>query len=274
MRLDIKQRTFFFDGAMGTELQKLGITSAPVLANLSNPKEVQDVHKQYSEAGADILTANTFGAYYHNHSNYAQLISAAFNNARLVHKGLVALDLGPTGLILEPYGTDTTDYVADIFTKTIDAGLKNNADLILIETMMDINELEIAAGLAKKTKLPIFGSMSFNENGRTMYGNSIKDIVECLDNLNVDAIGINCGNGFNNLNAFAVELLTLTRTPIFMQPNAGLPEMINGAITYTLTPQDYASFMLELKEHGVSILGGCCGTTPEHIKQMVRMCQK
>jgi len=273
----IKTKKLFLDGGTGTEFHKQGLTGDPVTANISHPQEVIDLHCAYLSAGADIITANTFGAYSHKHSNFAQLISAAIGNARIAitqssdaSNKWIALDMGPTGLTLEPYGNTTAQEVAAIFAQTIKHGAANGASLILIETMMDPAELEIAVTEAKKTNLPVFATMSFDTNGRTMYGASIKTMVELLAKLKVDALGMNCGQGLSQYAPLVEELLNTTNLPVIFQPNAGLPEMIDGAPKYNILPEVYANFMAEMATKGVAILGGCCGTEPAHIAAMVK----
>ena len=272
----LMNKTLFFDGGTGTELQKLGITDSPVVANITHPQAIQRVHHAYLQAGANIITANTFGAYCHKHNNFKQIISAAFDNARTAianispHTNtLVVLDLGPTGLMLEPYGDIPVSEMASIYQKTITHGVASGADAILIETMMDLNELEIAVTEAIKSNLPILATMSFDVNGRTMYGASIKDMVNLLEHLKADAIGINCGHGLAGYKTQVAELTNLTKLPVIVQPNAGLPEIKNGMAKYNLSPIEFAEFMAEMSNLGVKILGGCCGTTPAHIAEMV-----
>jgi len=258
------------DGGTGTEFQKLGILGDPVLANLTHPQAVTDLHFAYLQAGADIITANTFGAYSHKHSNFAEIIDAAMDHARAAVKraqrGLIALDMGPTGLTLEPYGDTTADEAAAIFAATVTRGAKH-ADLIIIETMMDLAELEIAVTQAKKTGLQIYATMSFDTSGRTMYGASVKDMAASMEKLGVAALGLNCGQGMDYAHILE-ETLSATTLPVIFQPNAGLPQMVGGVATYDVQPAEYAAYMARMHTLGVSILGGCCGTTPAHIKAL------
>lgn len=266
-------RRLFFDGGTGTELQKLGVSGDPVAANISHPQAIIDVHRAYLQAGANVITANTFGAYRHKHENFAEIIAAAMANARAAIGGgdaHVVLDLGPTGLMLEPYGDTTEEEIADIFAQTIKHGATHGADAILIETMMDINELEIAITEAKKTGLPVIATMSFDPNGRTMYGASIADLADLARRLQINAVGINCGQGLAGYKTLITELVSLADMPVIVQPNAGLPEMVDGAARYNLSPSDFAEFMAEVAGLGVQILGGCCGTTPAHIAAVVQ----
>jgi len=252
------------DGAMGTELQKKGLTQDPVLYNLSHPQAIIDIHKSYLSAGADIITANTFGAYSHKHTNSHELIRMAIKNGREAlygHKNKwLALDMGPTGQMLEPYGDMTEDECFEIFLQAAKAGA--DADLIIIETMMDLNELTLAVKAAKETGLPIFTTMAFDKNGRTMMGNTIDGMLDALDN-KVQAIGLNCGMP-NDYAPLAAELKSKTKLPIIIQPNAGLPHTsTQGNAIYNLTPQEFAA---QLSAMEIAIVGGCCGTSPEYIK--------
>jgi len=264
-----------FDGAMGTELQKRGLHQDPAVLNLSHPDEIIAIHQEYLTAGANILTANTFGAYSHKHDNAAQLIKAAISNGkqaidRQADKWL-ALDLGPTGLMIEPYGDTTEEECYQIFKEAVQAGADCGADLILVETMMDLTELKLAVTAAKESGLPVFATMSFDKSGRTMMGASLDDMVSLLEGLNVDALGMNCGFGPDIYAQLAAELSKITKLPIIIQPNAGMPipdETATAApggnipVRYNLTPDDFAKALLSMN---VNIMGGCCGTTPGHI---------
>ena len=263
----LSARKLLFDGAMGTQLQKRGLTQDPVLLNLTHAKQVTEVHRAYLEAGADIIIANTFGAYKHKHDNFKDIIHAALTNARAAMQGThdkwLALDLGPTGLMLEPYGDATPEECADIYSATIDTGVSQGVDLILIETMMDLTELEIAVTSAKATGLPVFATMTFDKNGRTMMGASIKDMVSLLEGLGADAIGMNCGFGPDIYANLAKELRLATSLPTIIQPNAGLPTTApDGSSGYDLTVSDFVKIVSQID---ANIIGGCCGTSPEHI---------
>ena len=268
----LKQRHVFFDGAMGTELQKRGKPEDPALLNLSAPEDIIAIHREYLAAGADILTANTFGAYTHKHENAAEIIKAAISHGRTALAGQkgkwLALDLGPTGLMLEPYGDTTEEECRQIYDDAVKAGAENGADLILIETMMDLAELEIAITAAKATGLPVFATMSFDKNGRTMMGASIADMVTLLEDLGVDALGMNCGFGPDVYAGLAAELTSKTKLPVIIQPNAGMPTTsASGAAEYSLTPEDFAAAMGTMD---AKIMGGCCGTSPAHIEALVK----
>jgi len=258
---------------MGTELQKRGLSQDPAILNLTHPEAIIEIHQQYLKAGANIITANTFGAYTHKHSNAADIIKAAMSHAQTAladYPGTyLALDLGPTGLMLEPYGEATPDELLTLFKEAVAVGASSGASLILIETMMDINELELAITAAKETALPICATMTFDKNGRTMMGTSIKDMVQALDKLGIAAIGMNCGFGPDIYANLAPELKSLTNLPIIMQPNAGMPVVTEGSTTpgYDLTIEDFVNAVVSME---VDIMGGCCGTSPQHISALVQ----
>jgi len=269
----------FFDGAMGTELQKRGLNQDPAILNLSNPEAIIQIHREYLAAGADILTANTFGAYSHKHGDAAGIIRAAFSHARAALDGKpgkwLALDLGPTGLMLTPYGDTPHEECRKIFEEAVTLGANCGADLILIETMMDPAELELAVEEAKKTGLPVFATMSFDKNGRTMMGASLEDMARLLEKLGADAIGMNCGFGPDIYVQLAAQLAGITTLPIIVQPNAGMPLPAEPDPArpgeylpprYSLTASDFAKAMAAID---ADIVGGCCGTSPAHIAALV-----
>ena len=257
------------DGAMGTELYKRGYTGDTALANVSAFSHVAEIHRAYLEAGSTVLTANTFSAYPHKHKNFAELINKGIEAARTAGGNRVFHNLGPTGLILEPYGDSTDDELFEIFSQAAAAGA--DADGYLIETMMDLRELEIAVRAAAQFNKPIYATMTFNENGKTMYGNSIKDLCDALKDTGA-VIGMNCGFGPEAYLPL-VDEMALYAESIILQPNAGLPVVLSdGTTEYTLGPADFAQIMLRAKDKA-DILGGCCGTTPEHIRAMVELCK-
>ena len=271
-----KKGPIIFDGAMGTELQKRGLHQDPAILNLSHPESIIDLHCEYLKAGADVLTANTFGAYSYKYPNAKDMIKAAISHGRKALEGhpgkLLALDLGPTGLLLEPYGDTTPEECSAIFEEAVSTGISYGVDLILVETMMDLTELELAVRAAKNTCLPVIATMTFDKNGKTMMGASIDDMVNLLANLKVDALGMNCGFGPDIYTKLASELISKTSLPIIVQPNAGLPipnestdKNSIGAPRYNLSVEEFSEAMAAMHTLGVTLLGGCCGTTPEHI---------
>ena len=262
------------DGAMGTELIKTGIKGETSVVNITNPEVITKIHLSYAKAGATIITANTFGAYKHKFENANEQIKAALscaNKIKEVYNIEVALDIGATGLLLEPYGDTTEEECLDIFTSACETGAANDADLIIIETMMDINEMSLALQAATKTGLPIIATMSFNENGKTMYGVSLEDMAEELTHPNIISIGMNCGFGPDIYLTLVENLKSLTNKPLTIQPNAGIPIInSNGETEYPLSPDEFAKTMYEAYKKEVKYLGGCCGTTPEHIKALTQ----
>jgi len=281
MSFSYEQSHVYWDGGTGTEMQKLGILGDPVLANLSQPEEVIKIHQSYVNAGANIITTNTFGAYRHKYENFAEIITAAIANAHasinLVQDVSLTFNLGSTGLMLEPYGDTTVEECASIYAASLDCAVKNGLNCVLFETMMDLNELEIAVLEAKKRGMYVAATMSFEPNGRTLYGTSLQEMVECLQRIGAETIGMNCGQGLDDYKKFVPELIKLLEPfnlHALVQPNAGLPEMVDGKPQYNILPQEYASFMAGIAIQGVKFLGGCCGTTPAHIAAMVEMCSQ
>ena len=280
--MDFSKKLLFLDGAMGSMLQKYGMKpgEASDTQNLINGSAVVDIHRKYIKAGADILTANTFGAYTLHHDNADELIKAAVDHIKAAMKAentckLIALDMGPSGQLLEPYGDLTYEECQHVFLQAAQTGAKAGADLILIETMSDINEMKAAISAARITGLPVIASMTFDKVGRTMMGVDIESMVAELEMTSVDAIGMNCGYGPELYEALLPQLTKLTTLPILVQPNAGLPELADGKSCYTMTPQSFAQSMKKMASlmNNKGILGGCCGTTPEHIKKMVDLCR-
>ena len=255
----------FFDFAMGTEL--ISLKKDPIEINITDPERIINIHKSAIKAGANILTTNTFGAYKRD-----DLIKAAFDNIRKAGAEKIAFDMGPIGQMLEPYGDMEQEECLKIFSHFIKTGVSFKPDIILIETMSDIEEMRLACTAAKDAGLPIYATMTFNENGRTFTGATIKDMADLLHSFNVQALGFNCGFGPKSFVPLVKTLKELTNLPIIVQPNAGMPVLKDGQAVYELTPKDFALQMLELLQLGASIFGGCCGTTAEHLQSMVAHC--
>ena len=267
----------FFDGGMGTMLQQLGlkIGECPEVLNVENPSVVKQIHELYAGAGSDFITTNTFGG------NKVRLKKTNYSVIEVVQKALeiaisvvsmdrIALDIGPTGEFIEPYGDATLEGIYDVFAEQISAA-KDKAGLILIETMSDINEMEMAIKAAKEcSKLPIYCTFTFMENGRTLMGADVKTVTEFLNKQNIQVMGVNCSTGPEQMVSIIKEMLKYSKVPVMAQPNAGLPKLVDGIAVYDVTPQQYAQQMRKLAQMGVSILGGCCGTTPEFIREMVK----
>lgn len=272
----LKTKEFvMLDGAMGTMLQKSGLEvgEIPEELNITNPECIINIHKAYIDAGADVVYANTFGAnsYKLSDSQYdvKTLVSSAIKNARDASKDtdtLVALDIGPIGKLLEPTGTLTFDEAYEIFKQVVIAG--KDADIIVFETMTDLYELKAGVLAAKENSdMPVMCTMTFEENSRTFTGCEISAMALTLEGLGVNAIGINCSLGPKQLEPLVCELSRWTTLPIILKPNAGLPDPETNL--YDVTPLEFARQMKELVKYGVRIIGGCCGTSPEYIKQTV-----
>lgn len=272
-----EDRYIFFDGGMGTMLQAKGmkIGAIPELLNLENPDWIIDIHKMYINAGADVIYANTFGANAYKlkatGKSVSEIISAAIKNAREACKGtdtLVALDIGPIGQLLEPTGTLKFEEAYEIYKEQLIAG--KDADLVVFETQTDLYELKAAVLAAKEnTDLPIVCTMTFEKNHRTFTGCGITNMAYTLDGLGVDAMGVNCSLGPEDLYDVIDELAQCTDTPIVVKPNAGLPDPVTNE--YNVSPKEFAGQLTKFSDYGVKIIGGCCGTTPEYIKEVTNL---
>ena len=257
----------YFDGGMGSMLN-LAAGELPEQLNITEPERVFAVHKAYAEAGADIITANTFGANPLKYENYEEIIKAGVLLAKKTGKR-VALDMGPTGKLLKPMGDLDFEECIDVFSKVVRAGAEN-ADIVLIETMGDTYEIKAAVIAAKENcDLPVFVSMIFDEKGRLLTGADVKTALAMVEGLGADVIGFNCGLGPKQMIPLVKELSKYASTPIMVNPNAGLPESINGETVYNVEPDEFAEYMKEIADIGVYSLGGCCGTTPKHIEKLI-----
>ena len=272
----MENQLIFLDGAMGTMLQRNGLKPGeiPELLSITNPALLTDIHRQYIEAGAQIIYANTFGANRRKLQNtpYAvdAVVTAAIGAAKKACEGTsacVALDIGPLGALLEPLGTLAFEDAVDLFGEIAEAGEKAGADLICIETMTDLYEAKAALLACKeRTKLPVWVTMSFDSNGRTFTGCTIPSMAHTLEGLGADAIGLNCSQGPKQLLPLFRELCRTTSLPVIAKPNAGLPDPVDGH--YDLPPEEFAAAMRDAVEAGVSIVGGCCGTNPTYIRAL------
>lgn len=265
----------FLDGAMGTMLQANGLEAGgvPELLNFTRPELIGSIHKEYAEAGAHIVYANTFGANRYKLSEtdktVGEVIPAALKNARHAcgEKALVALDIGPIGQLLEPTGGLSFEEAYDIFREQVIAGA-DHADLIVFETMTDLYELKAAVLAAKENSdLPIVCTMTFEKNIRTFTGCSVSAMALTMEGLGVDAVGVNCSLGPRELEPVVAELSGWTSLPIAVKPNAGLPDPVTGK--YDVTPAEFAESAAGLVKYGVKLVGGCCGTTPDFIRAVV-----
>lgn len=257
----------YFDGGMGTMLE-LKAGELPEALNITNPDRVFAIHKAYAEAGCDIISANTFGANRFKYDNVDEIVKAGVKNAKRAGKK-VALDIGPTGKLLNPMGDLDFEECVDIFAEMVNAG-KDEADVVLLETFGDLYEIK-AAMLAVKENcdLPLIVSMIFDEKARLLTGADVRTACAVVEALGADAIGFNCGLGPKQMLPLVKELEEHSSIPIIVMPNAGLPESVNGETVYNVAPDEFAGYMKQIAQMGVSYLGGCCGTTPAHLKAMI-----
>ena len=282
IRDEIGKRLLFFDGGMGSLLQKRGLQAGelPETWNILKPDVLTEIHKEYAEAGADIMLANTFGANRFKYAdNLEEIVNAAVVNARegirlSGRQAYVALDVGPTGKLLKPMGTLDFEEAVDVFADVVKAGVKAGVDLILIETMNDSYELKAAMLAAKENSdLPVFATVVFDEKHKMLTGASPMAIVAMLEGLHADAIGMNCGLGPKELLPIFQEMAQYASCPLIINPNAGLPRNDHGKTVYDVGPEEFAEGMVPFVEAGAWFAGGCCGTTPEHIKALVDRCR-
>lgn len=257
----------YFDGGMGTMLN-LKAGELPELLNINDPERVYAIHKAYADAGCNIISANTFGANRFKYDNVDEIVKSAVKNAKRTGKK-VALDIGPTGKLLKPMGDLDFEECVDIFADVVKAG-RDDADLVLLETFGDLYEIK-AAMLAVKENcdLPLVVSMIFDEKARLLTGADVRTACAVVEGLGADAIGFNCGLGPKQMIPLVEELEKHASIPILVMPNAGLPESVNGETIFNVDPDEFASYMTQIAKMGVSYLGGCCGTTPAHLKAMI-----
>lgn len=273
----LENKFYYLDGGMGTTLQQslLQIGEKPELLNITHPEEIIKIHKTFIEKGSDIIYSNTFGCNSHKMADagysVTELIQAALKNARKAVEGTsakVALDIGPIGEMMEPSGVLSFDEAYEIIKEQVLAG-KELADLVVLETMTDLYEVKAAVLAVKENcDLPLFVTMSFEENQRTFTGCSIESFGRTVEGLGVDAIGVNCSLGPIELYPIIERLSKNTTLPLIVKANAGLPDPVTNE--YVLGPKDFAAAMKKIAELGVQILGGCCGTTPEYISEMIK----
>ena len=266
----------FLDGAMGTQLQNRGLQPGeiPELWNLTRPADITAVHRAYLEAGADIVSTNTFGANpakYHGDAPLKDVIAAAVHCARDAGAKRVALDVGPTGRLLKPAGDFEFDAAYDAFAEQIRLGAEAGADLVFLETFGDTYELKAALLAAKENaKLPILASVALGEDGKLLTGADVDTIAALFNALKPDAAGFNCGFGPDRLLPFLKRFAERTNLPIIAKPNAGLPKVVDGKTVFTVGPEEFARDVAACIEAGATYVGGCCGTTPRHIAAIKR----
>ena len=278
----IKSNIVVFDGAMGTMLQQngLNIGQSTEVFGFENPDKVMKIHKLYLDAGANIITTNTFGANEIRLNKTGYSVEKIIDNAVKIAKKaveesdkdksrFVALSLGPIGEMLEPIGKLSFEKAYEIFKRQAIQGEKSGADLAIIETMIDLSEAKAAVLAVKEnTNLPIFCTMTFGENGRSFTGCTPENMVKTLEDLGVDALGVNCSLGPNQLIQIVKRLVKLSKVTIIVQANAGLPQIIDNKAIYNIDSDDFFICIEKFVKLGVSIVGGCCGTTPIYIKKI------
>ena len=291
--MDIREilgkKRLFLDGGTGTSLQKLGLKAGerPETWNLLHPERIESLHRAYLDAGADIIYTNTFGA---NRLKYPEggefsleeVVKSAVKIAKRAQiacgredSSWVALDIGPSGKLLRPLGDlDFEDAVA-LFAEVVRYGAEAGADLVVIETMGDSYELKAAVLAAKEnSSLPIIATCAFDERARLLTGGTPEAVTALLEGLRVDALGLNCGLGPREMLPIAERFAAAASLPVAAAPNAGLPRQVEGRTVFDLSPVDFAEGMARIAGAGAQLLGGCCGTTPEHIAALVERCRE
>jgi 5-methyltetrahydrofolate--homocysteine methyltransferase len=278
------KKRLFFDGGTGSFLQGRGLRAGepPERWNLTHPDEIVALHSAYLEAGARILTTNTFGVNALRFPDEVEaLVSAAVRHAKTARaqagldgEAWIALDLGPTGRLLAPMGDLPFEEAVSLYAEVVRAGKKAGVDLILIETMSDTYEAKAAVLAAKENSdLPIIVTMTYDDKGRLLTGGTVDAAVSLLEGLRVDAIGTNCGLGPAQMLPIVTRLCEISSLPVVVSPNAGLPHEENKKTVYDIDADDFARVMQEIASLGAAVLGGCCGTTPTHIRALVNACK-
>ena len=277
----LKKQILILDGGFGTFLQKEGLKPGEHTEswNLSHADVVQSVHKKYFDAGSNVVCANTFGANSLNFTGdeHEKIIKAAIENARIAAQNscgkqekFVALDVGPLGKLLKPFGDLDFEKAVSIFAETVKLGVKYGADLITIETMNDSYETKAALLAAKEnSSLPVFVTNAYGEDGKLITGATPQAMVALLEGMGADAIGANCSLGPKQLVPVALKMLECASVPVIMKPNAGMPKSVDGKTVFDVTAEDFCKEMQFLAKSGVTVLGGCCGTNDEYIKMLV-----
>lgn len=309
----IKRRITFFDGGTGSVLQELGLAPGelPERWNIDHAEEIISLHQGYFEAGCNIIKTNTFGAnilkFADRDGNYSleSIVTAAVSNAKEARKRVesgipiegpladclassaplagtpaakrahyIALDIGPTGKLLKPLGDLDFEDAVKIFARTIQIGAGQGVDLILIETMNDSHEAKAALLAAKENcDLPVFVTTVFDEGAKLLTGANPAAMTAILEGLRADALGMNCSLGPEQMIGIVPELVKNASIPVIVNPNAGLPRSENGKTVYDVTPEDFAKLVLQIVDLGANVVGGCCGTTPAHIRALVNAAQ-
>ncbi|MBR6391227.1 MAG: homocysteine S-methyltransferase family protein [Lachnospiraceae bacterium] len=277
----IKDHILYLDGGMGTLLQKRGLKPGelPERWNISCPEVITELQKAYFDAGSNVIYTNTFGA---NSLKFEEdelraIVHGAIDVARAAREQstgtqekFISLDIGPMGRLLKPYGDMDFDEAVEIYARTIRIGVEYGVDLIDIETMNDSYDTKAALLAAKENSdLPVFVTNAYGEDGKLMTGASPAAMIAMLEGMGADAIGANCSLGPSQLKGVVEEYIRYSSVPVILKPNAGLPRSENGETVYDVMPGEFASIMREYACMGVRVLGGCCGTTPDYIRETV-----
>lgn len=280
----LKSNLLFLDGGMGTLLQEKGLSAGelPERWNITHPDVITEIHKNYYDAGSNVVCTNTFGASTLKFSpkELEEIIKAAVSNAKKARdashgaqKKFIALDIGPSGKLLKPYGDLDFEDAVGVFSQTVRLGAKYGVDLILIETMNDSYETKAALLAAKESSsLPVFVTNAYGEDGKLMTGASPEAMCALLEGMGGDAIGANCSLGPKQLTPIIDRLLAVSSLPVIIKANAGLPKSIDGKTVYDVRTDEFASDIAVTVKHGARIIGGCCGTTPSYISALREKC--
>ncbi len=281
----LKSDITVLDGGMGTLLQEAGLSSGehPEMWNIKHADKITEIHKEYFDAGSNIVNTNTFGANILKFSleELEEIIKASLENARRAaslstgkQRKFVSLDIGPTGKLLKPYGDLDFEDAVEVFATTVRLGAKYGADLVTVETMNDSYETKAALLAVKEScDLPVIVTNAYGEDGKLMTGASPEAMVAMLEGLGADVIGVNCSLGPKQLLPVVERMLSVASVPIAVKPNAGLPVSVEGKTLYDVSPADFADDVLKMVKMGACVVGGCCGTTPEYIAELVRACK-
>ena len=266
----VGQEVLIFDGGFGTELEKRGLMGkVPELLNITHPNDIAAIHKEYIEAGCDFITTNTFGA---NRiklpkENIPLLIDRAIQNAKRYRTTQhIMMDIGPLGKMLYPMGKLHFDEAYEAFKEMVIIA-RDQVDGFILETFSDLYELKCAVLAVKENcDKPLFTTMTFDSSGHTLTGTTPRIMAELMSNMNVNALGVNCSLGPQELKPIVDEFLQYSDKPIVVQPNCGIPTLCDGRASYSLTSDRFASYMTDYCKAGVAIIGGCCGTNPDFIR--------